>query len=92
MFMAAVLLVCDRDSEEIFYKERDVEMGGGQRDEEEDEEEEEEEDDESTSTNWDITLSCLLTICNKTYATKNERHLFHSYFFSCNLKRLFSTS
>ena len=35
MFMSEVLLICDRESEEIFYKERDAEEG----------EEEEKEDD-----------------------------------------------
>ena len=47
MFMAAVLLVCDRDSEEIFYTERDLEMGvrvgQDEDDSSEDEEDEEEE-------------------------------------------------
>ena len=35
IFMSVVLLICDRESEEIFYKERQVEDG----DEEEEEEE-----------------------------------------------------
>ncbi len=43
LFMGAVLLVCDRDSEEIFYKERDPEAAGEEDDDEEDEEDEEDE-------------------------------------------------
>ncbi len=42
--MGAVLLVCDRDSEEIFYKERDPEAAGEQEDDDEEDEEDEEDE------------------------------------------------
>ncbi len=44
LFMGAVLLVCDRDSEEIFYKERDPEAAGDQEDDDEEDEEDEEDE------------------------------------------------
>ena len=34
MFLSEVLLICDRESEEIFYKERDAEEGEGEEEEE----------------------------------------------------------
>merc|ERR1712088_184340 len=36
MFLSEVLLICDRESEEIFYKERDAEEGDGEEEEKED--------------------------------------------------------
>ena len=39
LFVGEVLLLCDRESEEVFYKEKDVEEGDGIQDEQELEEE-----------------------------------------------------
>ena len=35
LFVGEVLLLCDRESEEVFYKEKDVEEGNGIEDEQE---------------------------------------------------------